>query len=560
MGPWDEEWEEESVAAARRQAAAAHARATAAQAAAHAHPGDGLTIRTTAGWVHGKREHDDDRLDVSSWKGIPFGKDTARTGRFCAPEPVEAWEGVRECRHFGQVAPQPTYSWTERVIGSEDCLNLDVVRPTGTQRLPVVVYLHGGSFIMGSSHMLMLRGFHLAQSMNVVYVSINFRLGALGYLDLRSLPGECVANPAVLDQLLALEWVRDNIAQFGGDPDNITLMGESAGAAAVLSLMTSPAAQGLFHKAIAQSPPIGLIHSRAQSTLWARELIKRLALTRGSGIEELRAEEWPDLVRAGQSMMWRAGELLHLNSCYAPTLDDDVLPMHPLEAFEKGTQAGVPLLVGTNSGETSFAKYLFQREDSRARAGLRLLRSFDEHNAEQVVDAYGRAEGRRDFADLLSDALFWAPTVRAAGAHAQRYPTWMYRFDYTPMALRWLGLGAVHSLELANVFGDPNSSRMSLVTKLGNGDAGESMTQLMQEHWARFIWESEPAPSWPRYRVDGGEESELRATQVFDIPPRVDHDPKAEQRRAWEDYSMLEWGAGRPELLAELGFITSEPD
>ena len=141
------------------------------------------------------------------------------------------------------MAPQPVYSWTDRIEGTEDCLTLDVVRPhtehdaaPNTEKLPVVVYLHGGSFIVGSSHMLMLRGFEFAAQMGVVYVSVNFRLGALGYLDVRSLGGEACANPAVADQVLALEWVRDNIAAFGGDPNNVTLMGESAGGAAVLTL------------------------------------------------------------------------------------------------------------------------------------------------------------------------------------------------------------------------------------------------------------------------------------------------------------------------------------
>ena len=162
--------------------------------------------------------------------------------------------------------------------------------------------------------MLMLRGFQLTEAMNVVYVSINFRLGALGYLDLRSLSDDCVANPAVMDQLLALQWVQENISAFGGDPDCVTAMGESAGGAAVLTLMASPAANGLFHRAIAQSSPVGMIHSRTQSTFWARELVKRMALPRGTTVGALREAASDDIVRAGQSMMWRNGELLHLNS------------------------------------------------------------------------------------------------------------------------------------------------------------------------------------------------------------------------------------------------------
>ncbi|MDO5032009.1 carboxylesterase/lipase family protein [Corynebacterium sp.] len=543
---------EPSSAAARVAAEEARERARRAEEAARNALGDSLTIRTTAGWVRGSREEDlrseqPLSVPVRSWRGVPFGADTSGAGRFRAARPVKPWSGVRDCREFGPVAPQPIYSWQDRVIGDEDCLHLDVVRPDTDERLPVVVYLHGGSFIVGSSHMLMLRGFELAARMNVVYVSVNFRLGALGYLDLRSLGGEVEANPAVSDQLLALQWVRANIAAFGGDPSNITLMGESAGGAAVLTLMTSPAAEGLFHRAIAQSPPIAMIHSRTQSTLWARELVDRLALPREADVEALRAENFADIVRAGQSMMWRAGELLHLNSCYAPTVDGELIPLHPLEAFTRGKQHDIPLLLGTNSGEASFGRFLFQRQSARNRAGLRLLASFDPVNAPRVVDAYGGELGRQDFADLLSDALFWAPTVRVASAHAYRSPTWMYRFDFAPAALRWLGLGAMHSMELSNVFGDPRASRVQFLTSFGDPEHMEAVTESMQQQWASFIHTGKPLETWPRYRAP------KRETLIFDVEQSIEMDPGRERREAWERYDMLEWGSGRPEVVAALG-------
>ncbi|MDU6593732.1 MAG: carboxylesterase family protein, partial [Corynebacterium sp.] len=407
---------------------------------------------------------------------------------------------------------------------------------------------HGGSFIMGSSHMLMLRGFELATRMDVVYVSINFRLNSLGYLDLRSLGGDCSANPAVADQILALQWVRDNIAAFGGDPDSVTLMGESAGGAAVLTLMTSPPAEGLFHRAIAQSPPIAMIHSRAQSTLWARELVHRLALPRRTSVEDLRQENFADLVRSGQSMMWRAGELIHLNSCYAPTVDEELIPEHPIAAFENGHQHQVPLLIGTNSDEASFGKFLFQRQSSRERAALRLLASFDPQHAPEVVAAYDGAVAREDFAHLLADALFWAPSTRIAAAHAQVAPTWMYRFDFASAVLKWLGLGAMHSMELGNVFGDPHSSRASFLTNWGSRAEMEELTATMQQHWSAFIHGGRPKMSWPRYGL------KQRATMIFDAEAYIENAPHELKRQAWEGYHMLEWGSGRPELVKSLGF------
>ena len=142
---------------------------------------------------------------------------------------------------------QGTYGWNDRVKGTEDCLVLDIVRPDTDDELPVVVYMHGGTFLTGSSHEKVLQGHRFAKATDIVYVSINFRLGVLGYLDLRSLGADCVANPGTMDQILALQWVRENIAGFGGDPERVTIMGESAGAASVTTLMSSPPARGLFH-------------------------------------------------------------------------------------------------------------------------------------------------------------------------------------------------------------------------------------------------------------------------------------------------------------------------
>lgn len=515
----------------------------------------GPVAATTSGYVRGSV---DAELGIRTWKGVPFGADTAGPARFRSPEPAPGWYGVRECTTYGPPAPQPTYSWTDRIIGAEDCLHLDVVRPDTEEELPVVVYFHGGSFIMGASHEEMLRGFNLATSMDVVYVSVNFRLGALGYLDLRSLGGESAANPALLDQLLALDWVHDNIDSFGGDPHNVTIMGESAGGASVIALMCVPSAFGLYHRAIAQSPPISLLHSTAQSTLWARELVYRMALPRQTTVDALRRENAADLVRAGQSMMWGSGELIYLNSCYGPTVDGTVLPDHPLTMFHNGEQAQVPLLLGTNLDEASFSKFFYLRASARSRAALRLLSAFDPVNAADVLDVYDGAVSRADFAEMLADAVFWAPAVQTAGEHAATSPTWMYRFDYAPAALRWLGLGAMHSLELSAVFGAPEASRARNLSRWGGLDGLPEITEQMQSHWSNFIHHGNPGGQWPAYQA-GTPDEPRRATKIFDVDTTVEYDPKSEKRRAWYDYDMLEWGTGRPELLAELGLADDDP-
>lgn len=505
----------------------------------------GPTARTRAGVVGG---FVDEQRGVRSWRAVPYGADTSGRGRFRAPEPARPWSGVRPCLDYGPPAPQPTYSWTDKVIGSEDCLHLDVVRPdTDDANLPVVVYFHGGSFVVGSSYEPVLRGGNLARELGVVYVSVNFRLGVLGYLDMRSLGGDAEATPALHDQMLSLRWVQENIASFGGDAGNVTIMGESAGGAAVLALMTATGTTGLFHRAVAQSPPLAQIHSRAQSMMWTRKLVEHLALSRHAELSDLRAAHFADVVRAGQSMMWRGGELLQLNSCFAPTVDGELLQSHPLTAFERGEENTVPLIIGTNADEASFGKFIYQRMSRRTRAAERFLRAYDPAGAGAVLEAYDGANSREEFASLLADAIFWAPAVRAASAHAELAPTWMYRFDYAPQALRWLGLGAMHTVELSAVFGEPHASRAGTLSRIGGMKGFAEVAEVMQAHWKAFLHSGEPLDSWPAYR------QEDRQTMIFDAEVGLETNPKAEKREAWEKFHMTSWGMGRPELTAELG-------
>lgn len=527
---------------------------------------ESLVVATHAGKVAGVRFHGEQSLTpqwpVRTWRGVPYGNETSGPRRFAAPEPVDSWEGVRDCTQYRPPAAQPILGPTEKIKGTEDCLNLDIVRPDTDEVLPVVVYFHGGSFMMGSSHEQLLRGHALANAMNVVYVSLNFRLGPLGYLDVSSMAaaGETVsANPAILDQLLALKWVQHNIAAFGGDPDQVTIMGESAGGAAVLTLMCVPAAKGLFHGAIAQSPPIATVHSAAQGAFWVRNLRNRLGLHDDATVEDLRALPAADLVNAGRGMLWRSRELFLMNSCFGPTVDGKVLFEHPLEVFRKGEQHKVPLLLGTNYDEASFAKGMYLRQTARGKAAQRMLHAFDPQGTAAVLEAYEQAHTRGDFALLVADAVFWAPAMMAATYHQKHAPTWMYRFDFAPTVWRWLGLGAMHTMELTPVFGDLNASRAAAMNRIGTTKVLEDLRDTMQSLWAQFVHTGELPGVWPRYRVPAGP-MPGRATMIFDRDARIINDPKSTKRRAWLQYTITQWGLGRPELLEELGYALDQTD
>ena len=169
-------------------------------------------VMTTAGKIHGIV---DPATGMRTWRGVPYGEPTGGKNRFSAPHARESWSGTFDATTFAEPAMQGTYGWNDKVMGTEDCLTLDIVRPDTDEELPVVVYIHGGTFLTGFSNEKIFQGHQFAKATNIVYVSINFRLGVLGYLDMRSLGEDCVATPATHDQILALQWVRDNIAAFG---------------------------------------------------------------------------------------------------------------------------------------------------------------------------------------------------------------------------------------------------------------------------------------------------------------------------------------------------------
>lgn len=505
-------------------------------------------VRTTAGLVRGLV---DPTTGMRTWRGLPYGEPTGGAHRFRAPRPREPWSSEFDASSFSQPAMQGTYGWNDKVKGTEDCLTLDIVRPDTDDVLPVVVYMHGGTFLTGSSHEKVLQGHRFAQATDIVYVSLNFRLGVLGYLDMRSLGPDCVANPATLDQILALRWVQDNIAAFGGDPGRVTIMGESAGANAVTTLMCAPQARGLFHGAVAQSAPVAAVHSRIQAAMWVRALLDGMGMSRLSTIDDLRAVPAEELVRVGNSLLIRSGEIQYLNLAFMPTVDDSVVPRHPIDAFTDNEEAPVPLIIGSNSGEASFTKAMFMFSRSRERAARRLLEVYDPGHADAILEAYSGATDRADFAELVADAVFWAPSVRIATEHRRVAPVWMYHFDYAAPTLQKLGIGAIHTADLEAVFGAQFSTPAGILHRLAPRDDFVTVSEMMQYHWGTFFHTGRTGEEWPQYgfRAD---QRPGRATAVIRANPTVVWDPKPAKRRAWEGFGMTDWGTGRPDLLEKI--------
>ncbi len=304
-----------------------------------------LEITLDSGVVRG-------RLDrgLRTWRAIPYA--TAPTGprRFRAPQPVEAWHGVRPAEAFGSPSPQRKSNF------DENSLFVNVVAPQvpSDSLRPVMVFIHGGAYNGGNPSTPMYRGTSLVERGDIVYVSIQYRLGALGYLDFSeysTAEQSFETNLGLRDQIAALTWVQRNIAAFGGDPNAVTVFGESSGANAVTTLMATPAARGLFARAIAQSPPAASAYGKERAHRWAREFLEIAQAPDADPASWLRSASVKDLVDAGEELARRGADEEPGTRAFAPVVGDDVLPEHPLDVFAAGRAHPVPLLVGSNLHE-----------------------------------------------------------------------------------------------------------------------------------------------------------------------------------------------------------------
>ena len=472
--------------------------------------------------------------DLRGWRGIPYAASTAGEGRFRAPRPPRPWTEVRDATAFGPVAPQPLSRWAaRRTTTGEDCLSLNVVAPAtpGPPR-PVMVWIHGGAYRSGSSAQPGYAGHRLVRAGDVVYVSINYRLGALGFLDLtrHGTPDRPVeSNLGIRDQVAALEWVRDNIAAFGGDPANVTIFGESAGGTSVTTLLAVPSARGLFHRAIAQSPAPHAVYDSRRTEEWGAQFVGLLGAEEKAAADALVAADTAALVTAASTLENWANEATPGTLCFAPVVDGAFLPAHPADAAAAGATHPVPLLIGTNDREAT----LFARTGSTllptTRARLeRMFALTDPAARDRVLRAYA---GRGAVIDTAGDHAFWWPAVGLAQGHATAAPTYMYRYDLAPRLLHLTRVDATHAAEMMPVFGEVDGPLAHVLTALGGGEALREVSTRMQAHWTHFAWHGTPAPGWPAY------DAERRRTLIIDATDRVEEDPRAERRRAWAGFT-----------------------
>ena len=507
-------------------------------------------VKTRSGLVRGTREH-----GISAFRGIPYGADTGGQRRFLAPVRPEPWRGVRDCFRYGHRAPQGSVGANRIPPGvdparlaaimaafkegqvatgneSEDCLFLNVFTADTRRaaRRPVMVWLHGGGFAMGSGGEAVYEGGKLAARGDVVVVTINHRLGAPGYLYLAAFDPRFRDSGMAgqLDQVLALEWVRDNIARFGGDPANVTIFGESGGGAKVSTLLAMPAARGLFHKAIIQSGPSLKGLSKDEATAFAGKVLHHLGIpaAEAARVQTIALDRIMTAVAAVQAQIPMGGRVL------APVVDGINLPADPFDPVAPAISAAIPLIIGSNKDEATLfsiadPKFGTMTEDDARSRFARALKDLGDKAFTFYREQRPTEQPTWLVTAMLTESGTWINSIRLAERKAarQQAPVFMYRLDYETPIFGGI-LRSPHGLDTPMVFGHAREfARM-----LGDGPEPARIGDLMMDAWIAFARTgdpSTPAHSWPAY------DPASRQTMIFAPESRVITDPDKPFRLFW---------------------------
>jgi para-nitrobenzyl esterase len=485
-----------------------------------------------------------DNGTIKAWKGIRYAAPPVADLRWRAPVAPQRWSEPADASRVGPVCPQPTDPRIPIDLGApqgDDCLTLNVWASSDTEAgdaKPVMVWLHGGAYILGSSAQSLYHGGALAGSGDAVIVTVNYRLGALGFLDLSSLGDGFDTNLGLRDALFALQWVRDNIAGFGGDPDRVTLFGESAGAGMVTTLMASPPAAGLFRAAIAQSSPATSIYDRDRGQRAADMFLDALSVGRDDA-QRLTGLPIEAVIAASKRVFDEVPVRTPGTLAFAPIIDGDIIPAHPVRLAREGRTHPVPLIIGTNKHEAALFRWMKSPLMPITPNALRTM--FTEIAAEQpalqlpsevqIRTAY-RGRPKTVGMGVARDIGFRMPSIWFAEGHRDVAPVYLYRFDFATPMLRMLRLGAAHATELPYVWGNLVAGPRDPTFKLGGLKAGKAVSARLRTRWLNFAVDGTPSapagdPTWRPYR------KEDRATLVIDAADQVVDDLDRDVRLAW---------------------------
>ncbi|MDP4144236.1 MAG: carboxylesterase/lipase family protein [Bacillota bacterium] len=472
-----------------------------------------MIVNTTYGGIEGIKES-----SVFTFKGIPYAKPPIGPLRFSRPEKPEPWNGIFQAKDFGYRAiQQNSFAANDLPETSEDCLTLNIATTSVEKsNKPVVVWIHGGQFTYGSGLDYFYKGINFVRNGDIVFLTVNYRLGALGFLHLGNQLGEnyeASGNCGILDIIEALQWVKENISHFGGNPDNVTIMGESAGGKCAASLLIIPEAKGLFHKAIIESGSIQAIRDKQTAARITSRLLKELRLSEDEAFK-LKTIPAKDILEA-QNRIAPGIEGLHI---FGPVIDNKIIVESPLNIIRKGNANKVKVLIGTNKDECN----LFTATNDRlANKDRELVSKLFGVNSHIVWRAYENScKDTLESAawnEVLTDYIYRIASTRLMNVLAEMgWDVWAYRFDFQS------SIGAVHAMELPFIFIN-FELEYDFLKQLGLSPTDFQLNKLgkiMHNAWISFIKEGNPhtkeISNWNKYSTDRKE------LMVFDKNCRMD--------------------------------------
>ena len=493
-----------------------------------------VIISTNQGKIIGIQQ-----LDHQCFLGIPYAKPPIDDLRFYEPQPMDPWDDVKDATKFRPIAPQNHIDSTP--IGqdeNEDCLYLNIWTPRADEKArPVMFWIHGGGFLIGAGSRPRLNGGTLASYGDVVVVTFNYRLGALGFLDLPNIP----PNIGIQDQIAALRWVRKNIHAFGGDPNNITIFGESSGSESVVILLSLPVTKGLFHNAIMQSGVANpLSYNRELTRKGSSKLVSKLHINR-ENIRALRNVQISKLIRIQKKI---AGNITdEKENPFRPFVDGVIIPEKPYELIQKGKASKIPLMIGWNEDELGIiVNFLNQVDDERKKAIIGIIRNririygvTDDKITElvkkykQIMKAKYPDNLYKHWDAILSHAMFGIPTIRQLEMHL-KYQSNVFCYIFTYKSSKYGG--AYHTFEIPFVFGTFKTADIPEGAIDSIGEA-ETVAKIMMDTWVSFARTGNPnhkdLPEWPPYDI------QKRATMMLGVCPKVDFAPMNQFRKVWAD-------------------------
>jgi para-nitrobenzyl esterase len=508
---------------------------------------------TTTGKVRGYTSN-----GIYTYKGIPYGETTEGSGRFQPPQKAKPWTGVRSSMQYGRVCPQgPRGTWNydeeswlfcyDDGVQGEDCLRVNIWTPgmNDHQKRPVMVWLHGGGFVSGSSQEhRSYDGERLSRRGDVVVVSLNHRLGPLGYLNLAPYGEKYASSPhlGMLDIIMALEWVRDNIANFGGDPGNVTIFGQSGGGGKVGTLMAMPAAKGLFHRAIVQSGSFLRAVVPDRSAILTQALLDELNLN-DSQVDQLQTVPLQKLIEAGDTallkthphapLVWsRVADQLG----WGPVVDGKLLPHHPFEPTAPAISAQVPMLIGTTLNEFTTSLNHPEYESMTEAEVQKRLGNMYGNNPEHIIEVFRTSHpGAKPF-DIFSLAMTTqvrqGAVIQARLKTAQGTSAYLYWFTWKTPVLDGRPR-SIHCCDLPFCF--DNTDRSENLT--GGGPGPRALAANVSEAWIHFARSGNPnhgdIPNWPAFSA------ESCPTMIFDTQCKMQNNPDREERQALEMTSPI---------------------